>query len=83
MAEVPVTPISIIASMSDAAVEPGWKGRPDADGPTTVPEPSTRPSEHAQWDESRGCWIEWDGEAEAWVQLPDHAAGPDDEDIRT
>lgn len=80
MVEVPVTPMSIIASINDAPAEPGWKGRRDAEGPQTVPEPPDRPDEHAQWDEAHGQWIVWDATAEAWVPVTEPpAAAPDDD----
>ena len=34
------------------------------------PQQGERPSPRAQWDDARACWIEWDREANDWVEVP-------------
>jgi len=50
---------------------------PARDGAVRAPEPTTRPSHHAQWDEVRVCWTEWDQAAGAWVPIGDGPAASD------
>lgn len=43
---------------------------------------SARPSDAAQWDEVRDCWVEWDDAAQRWVAVAgddriDEAQAPD------
>lgn len=34
------------------------------------PQQGERPSPRAQWDDARACWVEWDGTAGEWVEIP-------------
>lgn len=39
-----------------------------------VPEPATRPDEHAQWDEVHGAWVVWHPVLARWVPWEDGVA---------
>lgn len=53
---------------------------PQPDGADRVPEPTDRPSDHAQWDEVAAVWTEWDEASGQWVPVSEASREANDND---